>query len=356
LATFQEVLVFAALIMSFFLFLERKNILSVLFYICALLSKETAILYVLFLVFVSVFTQIGKAHALVDIKKGLKKLIPYLIVSFLFYLLYRYSLTYVTALDNYKMDFGFRKIANNALWYYLWGWGFPSVLPDYMKSVFSMPIPAFWSFFSLASFRMYFFSFTLYVVTFFASLLTFCAIYKKKIKRILFSFLIATACFFLFLGPMLFFPHKWMVRLTVPLIFLALFQCYVIYLYGRANHFFQTLAILLVCLYLVVHYFGTQFNENSSTYLLESSITKRAQTMFSNTERFKNCTSLYFADPPAMKMGSWDGSEKLALTFFGDAFISTYFPQRKNISVFYQYKTPIIPLSSCTIQASELIQ
>jgi len=90
--------------------------------------------------------------------------------------------------------------------------------------------------------------------------------------------------------------------------------------------------------------------------MFESSISNNASIIFNNKERFNNCNTLYVKDPKNMKMGSWDGSEKLALTFFGDSFLSYYFPGRKNMTVLYEYKTKTIPKGSCIVDAAEFIK
>jgi len=118
----------------------------------------------------------------------------------------------------------------------------------------------------------------------------------------------------------------------------------------------QSLALLLVALYLVWNYFGIKQHEVISTYALESSITKQATKVFSDTKRFENCNVFYIKDPKNMKMSSWEGSEKLALTLSGDSFLSYYFPRRTDLKVLYEYKTQKQPYNSCTIDAQELIK
>jgi hypothetical protein len=55
-------------------------------------------------------------------------------------------------------------------------------------------------------------------------------------------------------------------------------------------------------------------------------------------------------------MCTWDGSEKIALTFAGDSFLSYYFPDRKDMKVVYEYRTKVPVGNNCSIDARELIQ
>ncbi|NTU74463.1 hypothetical protein HGB07_10155, partial [Candidatus Roizmanbacteria bacterium] len=136
LATYQEILMFTFLSAAFYFYVKRALLPSIILFILSLFCKETAILFSLFLVFYEVFL-----HK----KREIKKLIPYLIISMLFYLIYRYSLQFVTNNDNYKIELSnIRLMINNTLWYSLWSIGFPNFMSDYFRSIFSAPIPEFW--------------------------------------------------------------------------------------------------------------------------------------------------------------------------------------------------------------------
>jgi len=351
LATYQEILVFAALSFSFYYYLQKKYTLSIISYICALLSKETAILYVLFLL----LFEIIKSRKIYG-KQLLRNLSAYILVSVLFYIIYQYSLAHVTALDNYTMTLNPKRLINNALWYFLWGWGVPSYLSDYMTSIFSKPIPEFWNIIDQPFFKEYIYSLTTYLFVFFSSLVLFITMHLNKLKKIGWFLLLNVVGFFIFLGPMLLFPHRWMVRLTVPLIFITLFQSVIWFYYLQSNTFFKGVFVVLISLYTITCFFGIKVNENTSTYLLESSISKQATKVFGNITRFENCTTIYIKNPKVMKMGSWDGSEKVALTLFGDSFLNHYFPNRRDMKVAYEFQMQQIPQNSCIIDSSELIQ
>ena len=357
LATYQEILVFTALSASFYFFLQRKTLISSIFYVCALLSKETAILYIIFLLFIELLT-LSKARRL-NMKSILfifRRLIIYGLLSALFFCIYQYSLHYVTALDNYKMDLNFRRILNNSMWYFLWSWGVPSFLPDYMTSIFSAPINEFWKLWREPYVQLYFYLFGIYIFSFLSVFIAYIVTNRHITKKFFVLSLGAIACFFIYLGPVLFFPHRWMVRLTLPLIFISLLQSYILICYFESKRVFRYLAGILIVIYLAMSMAGTKLHENASTYTLESSITKRAEAVFKDINRFNNCSTIYIKDPKMMKMSSWDGSEKIALTFFGNSARSYFFPRRKDLNLVYEFQTRTQPIGSCVVGADEFLR
>lgn len=346
LATFQEVLVLTTLSASFYLYLQKKYAPSVLLYICALLSKETAILYVVFLALFSVLRHIKK-----------ERLYIFVGVSIIFFITYQYSLKFVTSLDNYKLIFNPRLILNNAMWYYLWSWGAPNFMPDYMKSIFSAPIPAFWSIFSNPIIKLYFYSLGLYLGIFFTTLVIYVTQNKKEIKNICYFFIFSFVGFFIFLGPILLFPHRWMIRLTLPLIFVSLFQGYILFQFIKSNAFFRAVFTILICLYMMTNYYGVKMHEDTSMFALESRIVTSADSYFKkNSSRMSPNSLIYFSnnksDPEYCS--SWGGcAKKLENTFHGSYFLDYYFPD-KNMRV--EYGRMSKGKGEYTINASEFIK
>jgi len=359
LATYQEVVVFAALTISFYLFLQKKYLPSIFFYILALLSKETAILYIVFLVLI---------NALINRKeiKNLRKdlvgiylpLISYIVVPVVFYLLFKYSLQYVTALDNYKMSLSPKQVINNSLWYFLWAWGLPNFLPEYMRSIFFKFTADFWKLFKDKSFLVYFYSYSAYFFIFLGSSVVYILANLKKIKEIFLMKIFVLVSFFVFLGPILFFPHRWMIRLTLPLIFISLFQAYILSLFYKNKPVFKASFILLIVLYAITNYFGVKLHESSSLYLLESRFVTNADHIFKKySSQIQKHPVLYFTDfvynkkiKKKIYYRPWGGSKKLDNTFHGQYFLDYYFPGKK-MKAIYGYTTENIPKNAYVIHS-----
>lgn len=329
-ATYQEIALFTTLIISFYYFLKNKHKLSLLFYFLALLTKETAVLFILFLFIIVLFYK----NKYLDRKNIFIFLYIFLTVIFTF--LYKYSLSHVIALDNYKLQFNNpRMIINNAMWYFLWGLGFVNFIPDYFPSIFSKPLPVFWELFTSPDIKNYFYLFLFYLILFAVLLVFFLIRNPKEVKKILILFFISILCFFIFLGPILAFPLKWIVRLMLPLIFLSISQGYLLFTFIKQNNYmFKMAVIILISTYLLWNYFGIKTHESSSLYLAQNRLYENSQKFFSiNMTEIRQNRYIYFAG---------DRSKELKNAFHDQSFIDHFFPNSKLIAV-YGFEVDKIP-------------
>lgn len=345
-ATFQEVAQFTLLICSLYYILNKKFIISLGLFILALFSKEQALLFP-FIAFFFYYVKYKKFHPL---------FIIYILLDFVFIAIHVFVNSRMPILPEYVIHLSPKLLINNVLWYSLWSMGFPAMMSDYMRSIFSLPFGDFWNYFSSPSFKIYFFVMLGYLLLFISSVVYLFFQMKKERKLILTYIGTNTILFIFFLLPVLPIIHKWMVRLTIPLIFVSLIEGLIFSVLWKKKTM-RIVVIISFCLYLIWNYFGIKQHEIISTYTLESSITKNAEKIFANKQRFDTCKTIFIKDPAQMKMGSWDGSEKIALTLSGDSFLSYYFPERNDLTVEYAYKSTSFkqPLS-CVVDTSELIR
>lgn len=352
-ATFQEICVFTFLSISFHSFLKKRFILSMAFFIMALLSKETALLFVPFLV---LFVLVHNKDYFEKVKKYAIPLSGYIIIAFLFWLLFRYSLNYVTSLDNYKITFSPKLVINNAAWYWLWAIGFPNFMPDYFKNIISLPLPAFWKMVSSLQAKLYFSGLLVYMLSV-ATGTVFLIFKSKEIKKYALLLVYGVINFFIFLGPILFFRHKWMIRLTMPLIFISFIEAILIYLlFIHRIRLFKYTAVILLVLYAVWNYFGIRVHEETSTYLLENRIFNNTQKYFTeNKSEILKHDSIYFQDKTFDLPKGWNGSEKLKLSLSGESFLDYYFPESK-LKVIYGFENDTIPVNAYIIDSKILLK
>lgn len=344
-ATFQEVMQFTLLIMSLYFILHKRFAISIGIFIMALFSKEQALLFPI-VAFLFYFLKYKKTHRIFFV---------YIILDLIFIGVHGYVNMHMPVLKEYVIHLDAKLFINNILWYGLWSLGFPAMMSDYMTSIFSIPFGDFWNYFSFVQFRIYFFGMILYNAALAFSFLFIFLTKSKEKKRLLSVVIICALLFLFFLLPVMPIIHKWMVRLTIPLIFISLIGGSVLGTLWN-NKRVRPFVILLLALYFVWNFFGVKEHEVISTYALESRISRNAERIFTDHMRFERCNSIYIQDPADMKMGSWDGSEKIALTLSGESFASHYLPQRKNMRVFYEYRTKKIPLGSCIVTVSELMK
>ncbi|MEK7633513.1 MAG: hypothetical protein AAB437_01580 [Patescibacteria group bacterium] len=347
LATFQDIIIFTFLCLAFYNFLKNKRILSIAFFILALLSKETAILFVPFLILFKLFF---------DKKISWKSLLPYLILGITFSLIYQYSLKYVIALDNYKINFNPRLVVNNLMWYFLWSLGLPNFMPDYMVSIFKPPIREFDKLLTnFPSIKIFLYS----LLSYFGILLVTIFVYLRENKSRLKEFFLMTAFLFsgflVFIGPIAFFQHKWMVRLALPLIFVSFIQAYGIKLLIEKKGLKKIAGGFLIGLYILISILGVSIHESSSTFQLESNITKNTLKYFSNNKvKILKHKYIYFKDSNKKDFNPWGGSEKLKVTLSDQNFIDHFFPG-SNIKAVYGFEDKKIPNNSFVINSFDIL-
>ncbi|PJC31871.1 hypothetical protein CO049_03765 [Candidatus Roizmanbacteria bacterium CG_4_9_14_0_2_um_filter_36_12] len=347
LGTFQEIFLFTFLTISFYKLLTGKNTQAIIFFVLALLSKETAVLFVPFLIIFKFF---------VNKKIQWRKLLPYIILGLIFIVIYQYSLKYVTRLENYRLNFNLRPTVNNLVWYFLWSLGLPNFMPDYFISILKPPIPEFYKLLkNLPEVKTYFYFFITYFFTLGVSAFYYLIKKIRQIKKVIYIVLFSFISFFIFIGPIGFFHHKWMVRLTIPLIFVIFIQTYFITKFIKQGKFWKILAFILIPLYLYLNILGISIHESSSTFLLESRFTKNAKKIFDkNKNKIIKHQFIYFKDPDDITFNPWGGSKKLKITLGNQNFITHYFPGAK-IEAVYEFENKKIPKNSYIVNSIDIL-
>ena len=344
--TFQEVAVFTFLAISFYYFLTEKNIKSLLFFLLALFSKETAILFLPFLI---VFSLMRKQYLN-------KKLVYYFVIGLVFTFIYKSGLSNTTSLDNYRIQNNPRLLANNFMWYFLWGMGVPNFTSLYFTSVFEPPIVEFWKMLkNFPEIKTYYFLLVGYYSLFLISLIYFFIKHINKLKQFIYFIIYLFTYFFIFLGPIILLPHRWMVRLTVPSVFIVLGQAYLISIFIKKGKLFRFVGLILIAFYIIINLLGISIHESSSLYFLESKFTTSAKKYFekNRTKILKN-KIIYFQDPPINKANPWGGSKKLKVTLGDQSFVDLYFPD-SGIKAVYGYEEKIIPENSYMFQSIDIL-
>lgn len=348
-ATFQEVAMMTFLAASLYSLLTKHTIRGLLLFALALLCKETAALFPIGLVLVALF----------DTKKRISwKIIGITFaLSGVFYFIYRFSLNQVTSLENYSMSFNLRLIANNMVWYFLWGAGLPNLMPLYMPSLFKFPTADFWNLVAgIPALKTYLTFFGIYILLFVGSLFTLLFSDMKQRPSLIRYSIFCIAGFFIFLGPILFFPHRWMVRLTIPLIFLSLFQGYVIFRLLTRSLIFQIIAVILLLTYGLWNFYGTMFHESSSLYLPENDIYKRTESvLLQHAEQISKSGTIFFKDDERNRNYATQNSIRLKNSFHDQSFLTYFFPN-SSLKAVYNFETDQIPTNAFIINSHDLVQ
>src|SRR3989344_3640267 len=214
LAAFQEIALVLFSVACILTFFKKKYILSYLFFILALLSKETAVVLPLILVILDW----GRK------KLNLKKLVPFALI-FLPYLYLRLIRFGGAAGETYIWNFSPLKAGHTLMWYFLWSLGAPELLIDYIGSGLR-PISRFFTDYS------HWWPVILGLLITNLGLVTYLLVRNiRKIDKKLIGFV---TLFIISLLPVLFLPqHKFALELGLPLIWFAFGLSYLLPEKGR---------------------------------------------------------------------------------------------------------------------------
>ncbi|PJE67231.1 hypothetical protein COU95_03480, partial [Candidatus Shapirobacteria bacterium CG10_big_fil_rev_8_21_14_0_10_40_9] len=196
-SVFEEIGMAFFFFLSFWFYLQKKK-WAFLTFILALLSRETAIIFPLLLIFYEWF--LGK--------KEWQKTLPFWFILFLYGLL-----RIGTGLPNvsvYQPIFSLNKIANSFFWYFLWGLGLPEMLVDFVGPGLKIN-PNLFNWYR-AEMTIILGAFLLFLVL---AMVAISKLPKKNYKKEIFL----VVWFLVTLLPVIFWPwHKFSYYLTVPLL------------------------------------------------------------------------------------------------------------------------------------------
>lgn len=338
LATFQEVLMTTALIVGSYAALRSRFVLSAICVGIALLSKETAALYPLLVGLVLM------AVPSLRTRKSLLYMAVLALMSIGAVLMYASGIQQNESREvAYQFQPNPSLALNNGIWYILWSLGLPHNLSDYMPSLIGLPLPRFYEFLNDPQFRWYLVLLFAYLSVLAGMVATMVvqtllvfrtgtrmeqkSVVQVLVHQVLPGSVIAAGIVVLFLLPFLFIQHKWMVRLTLPLIGIVLLQAAVYWYFWQKGRWGRGLTVVMLLLYGSWNYLGVQVHEEVSTYNLETRIVRQTSHYLSALAPvLKEGDMLYFVDGKDTKMSAWDGSQKLKVTLSDQAFLSYYFP------------------------------
>ena len=343
--TFQEIALFAFLTISFYFYIYNKKAASLGFFIFALLSKEAALIFPLWLLLFETFFLKKNST------KSIKNIFIFVIASVFFIFIYKNGAFSAMKLNNYSPVLSIRLMTNNFIWYLLWSLGFPSFLPDYLRTFFSMPLDSFWLKFGQPDFVIYFFSMIFYNLAILTELLIY--FFSNSLKKIIKTVFFILASFAVFITPFIFFIHKWMVRLTIPLIFIIFFQSWILFwLIKNKKRGWRFFSVATIIFYLIFNYFGVKVHEDTSTYLLETKIYNNVRQYINiHKDEILKYRTIFFKDTTYDLPKGWNGSEKLKMSLGDQNFLDHFFPNN-NVYAIYGFENKKIPKESYVIESN----
>jgi len=321
LASYQELglAVFCLLAVVFFIKFARKGnskhyFLSIIAYVLALLSKETAIVIPGILVLVYGFLRLNK-EKVVSIKKSVLVVLGFVIIL-LIYLYFHYFLYGLAQGESYIWDFSPRFI-NTLFWYGLWSFNLPEMLVDFVGPglKFNPNLFRFWSKEIVPIFLLF--------GTVTASISYLVVKVRNKLKKKDFQIIIfSLAWFVLTLIPVLFLPlHKFTYYLTLPLIGVVFAISYLIEKVNVTSIFKLAFASVWVGLSL----FTLQLTRETHWISQGAEVAKNAHTYFNEHEAGENIMFVDFYDTNEDKDLPWSPSELVKVVLSQNNFFEVFF-------------------------------
>lgn len=327
LSNFQEILMVIFVIASMLKYLTNSfkgYILSLLFFILALGSKETAI----------VLPFILAVFGLWQKKNSKRRLMPFFLIV-LIYLLVRLLNWNVTGKDSYDFDFSPVKYVNTLSWYTLWSLGVPELLVDYVGSGFQV-LDRFYQDFPRWSYILLMLTFS--TVT---AVLSLVISRWRSINRELLFYI---SFFLVGLSPVSFLPwHKFAYELALPLVGFSLILAFLV----SRSRLLTIVNVLFLSSFVILNLATNWLDYQQHQSITRSRIAKKIVTTFS--QNYPNPPSNYYFefvnDTPDFGT-DWGSSKQISQAISGsnlfkvlyrDRTYEVYFedlpgdrPQRKN--------------------------
>ena len=242
LAAFQELGMAFFVLLSCLMFIKNKNFLSFIFFVLALLSKETAVVTPVLITAIYLFQGFQKTKV-TNFKKFIVFLSPFIVCLFAYFLIRLFSYGFTSG-DTYIWDFSIRKLINTLFWYLLWALNIPESLIDFIGPGLNVNpnLFTYWGSQIIPILVSFLVQGVLLVVVLVKALL------EKNKKEIKERDWVSTFCIFWFLIgilPVAFLPqHKFSFYLTLPLIGLT-FRIAFLLVTSKINKIFIWLFLLI---------------------------------------------------------------------------------------------------------------
>lgn len=310
LSSFQEIslVIFSLLCLLSF---PKSKIKALLFFILALLSKETAVVLPVLLVLFN-FT---------FVRKNFKQFLPISVVLAI-YLYLRFKFFGNAVGDSYLWNFSPIKAANTLMWYALWCLGAPELLVDYVGSGLRL-VPKF--------FTDYAFWWKIILPLLLGTITTISILFVQRIKKVDLSFLRYLLFFLVSLTPVLFLPaHKFALELGLPLVG---FSLVIVWLLPKRM---GLVSYLFVCLYALLNLSMNYLTYTRHYSVSRAEISQRIYLYLSkNYPKYPTGSYFEFINDTEDNGKQWGQSKQISQAISGSDMFQVFY-RDPSIKIFYQ--------------------
>ncbi|HAU65307.1 MAG: hypothetical protein UU02_C0045G0004 [Candidatus Woesebacteria bacterium GW2011_GWA1_40_43] len=290
---------------------SRNLILSFLFFILTLMSKETGVVLPVIFVLTHFYLKITR-QAKVSIKKLMFFLLPYAATLIIYLTLHFFSFGLIKG-DSYVWDFSIKRAVNTAVWYFLWSLNLPEMLIDFIgPGIHLNPnLLKYWSKDIVPIFVLFVIQTSLAVYAFF----------KSKILKNTHVILFSISWFLVTLSPIVFLPlHKFTYYLTLPLIGVVFLLSYMF-----LNIKSKT-SILFCIVWLSVSAVSLRLTVETNWITRGVDTSKRVYTYFEENRLALASKNIVFVDTPEDETLPWSPTETLKTVLSGNNFFEVFYP------------------------------
>jgi hypothetical protein len=238
---------------SILTYLNKKMVLSIVFFILGLMSHELAITLPGIILLLELFVLKGQR---LYAKKTLIKYLPFVLIGLIYFILSSF-ISNLPQQQEYKPIVNFKSLVNGFGWYIAWSFGLPEMLIDFVRSGLKLN----------SDFSRWYGNYLSAILPFLtliiSSILIFFLFSWRQFNKRLLVFL--SCAFLTSISPFLLFPlHKFIYYLSFSTIWFAIFLAYILSIAWESGHI-KKLWVILVA-FSLIFLFKQTIDLNSTTY------------------------------------------------------------------------------------------
>lgn len=290
----------------------KNLVISFLFFILALMSKETAVM--LPAVFTIVHFYLGVTGRIrLSIKKLIVSMLPYGVVLGVYLFLHFLSFGLISG-DSYIWDFAPGRALNTSAWYFLWSLNLPEMLIDFVGPGLNLNpnLLKYWSKDIVPIFILF---------TIQAGFIVF-ALFKSKILKNKSLVLFCISWFLLTILPVVFLPvHKFTYYLTLPLFGVVILLSYLL------NSQKPVVKVLFCAVWVVLSLTSLRLTLETNWITQGINISKRIYLYFEKNRAELTSKNIVFIDTPEDRVLPWSPTATLKTVLSGGSFFDVFYPE-----------------------------
>lgn len=310
---YQELFITFVFLSSIICFIKFPGnfLYSFIFFLIALMAKETAVMIPTAIVCVYFYLK-SERRIKTSFKKVALSLLPFVSLLILYLYLHFFHFGTIEG-DSYIWNFSITKAVNTTFWYFLWSLNLPEMLVDFVgPGVRLNPnLLKYWSNQIIPIFILFFIQIAI----------IFFAILKSKILNLKSIIFFSFSWFILTLLPVIFLPlHKFTYYLTLPLFGIVLLLSY-IFINLKSKVY-----IVFCVVWVALSFFTLQLTKETNWITQGIQVSKRVHTYLEVNKQDLSGKKITFVDEPEDELLPWSPTSTLKIVLADNNFFEVFYP------------------------------